>query len=97
IDKNFNAKWSDIHYEIFETEEEFQPTVENSIAFLKDENNRTRLAEILKKAMATGQPFDEEFEVVTAKGNARWLRLSGKGEIWDGELVRIYGMAQDIT
>src|SRR5690606_34151458 len=42
-------------------------------------------------------PFDEEFEVVTAKGNARWLRLSGKGEVRDGELVRIYGMAQDIT
>src|SRR5690606_13337198 len=71
--------------------------LENSIVFLKDEHNRTRLADIFKKAMAIGQPFDEEFEVVTAKGNARWLRLTGKGEVEDGEFVRIYGMAQDIT
>ena len=97
IDRNFKVMWSDIHYEIFETEEGFQPTIENSMEFLKDEQAKHRLQGIFRVAMTTGEGFDREFEIITAKGNTHWLRLAGKGEVRDGEFTRLYGIAQDIT
>jgi PAS domain S-box-containing protein len=97
IDRDLNVTWSDIHYQIFETEEGFQPTVENSMGFLKDLQAKERLQEFFRLAMTAGEGFDGEFEIITAKGNTRWLRLVGKGEVRDGDFVRLYGIAQDIT
>ena len=97
IDRNMKVTWSDIHYQIFETERDFQPTVENSMDFLKDDHAREKLWEFFNKAMSSGEAFDGQFEIITAKGNLRWLRFTGKGEVQDGEFVRLYGVAQDIT
>lgn len=97
IDRDNEVKWSEIHHRIFETEEGFQPRVENSVHFFKNEKDTARLWEVINEAKATGKPFDEEFEIITAKGNWRWLRFSGKGELRNGEFVRLYGTTQDIS
>jgi PAS domain S-box-containing protein len=97
IDRDYKVTWSDIHYQIFETEEGFQPTVENSLVFIKDEKDRDRFREFFQGTITNDDHFDEELEIITAKGNLRWLRFVGKGEDRDGELVRIYGIAQDVT
>lgn len=97
IDKERNVKWAEIHHEIFETEEGFVPTIENSFVFLKSKRDSERLEGIFNEGSAMGKSFDDEIEIVTAKGNPRWLRITGKGEVRDGELMRLYGIAQDIT
>ncbi|HLT07591.1 MAG TPA: PAS domain S-box protein [Cyclobacteriaceae bacterium] len=97
IDRDYNVTWSDIHYEIFETGDDYHPTTENGLKFLKHEADKERLRGVFLKSMETGAAFDEEFEVVTAKGNTKWIRFAGKGDVKDGELLRIYGISQDIT
>ena len=97
VDKHLNVKWSQLHYEIFETGPDFLPILEDGINFFKDDDNKTKFRRVFDTARATGEAFDEEFEVVTAQGNARWLRLIGQGEISNGEFRRMYGVAQDIT
>ena len=97
VDKDFNVRWSPLHYDIFETGQDFLPVLEDGINFFKGEENRERFRRVFDEAMRTGKAFDEEFEVVSAQGNARWLRLIGKGEMSNGEFVRMYGVAQDIT
>ena len=97
VDKDFNVRWSPLNYEIFDTGQDFLPILEEGINFFKGEENKARFRRVFDEAVRTGKTFDEEFEVVTAQGNARWLRLIGKGEISHGEFVRMYGVAQDIT
>lgn len=97
VDKDFNLRWSSLHYEIFETGPGFAPSLEEGINFFKGEENKARFRRLFDEAIRTGRMFDEEFEVVTAKGNVRWLRLIGEGEISNGKFRRVYGVAQDIT
>ena len=97
VDQDLNVKWSQLHYEIFETGPDFLPILEDGINFFKDDDNKAKFRRVFDTARATGEAFDEEFEVVTAQGNARWLRLIGQGEISNGEFRRMYGVAQDIT
>src|SRR5690606_18214429 len=97
VDKDFNLRWSSLHYEIFETGPGFAPSLEEGINFFKGEENKARFRRLFDEAIRTGRMFDEEFEVVTARGNTGWLRLIGKGKVSNGEFVRMYGVAQDIT
>src|SRR5690606_20146544 len=97
FDRDYRVIWSEIHYQILETDEDFLPTAENCLAFIKDIAVREKIRSLVLEAMSTGEPFEEEVEVVTAKGNSKWIRLAGQGEKQDGELLRLYGIAQDIT
>lgn len=97
VDKDFRVRWSPLHYEIFETGQDFLPVFEDGINFFKGEDNQVRFRRVFDEARRTGKAFDEEFEIVTAKGNERWLRIIGKAEISNGESLRMYGVAQDIT
>ncbi len=44
-----------------------------------------------------GTPWDLELPLVTAKGNARWVRTQGVAICEDGRPVRLLGAFQDIT
>jgi len=53
---------------------------------------------ILNRAMAEFRSFDNEFEIVTAKGNQRWIRVIGLPQSFAGKNCNeIYGLFQDIT
>lgn len=51
----------------------------------------------LKEAIILGKSYDVEAEVVTAKGNYRWVRTTGKAYQKDGITISISGAVQDIT
>lgn len=97
IHKGLNVRWSSLHDEIFETGTHLLSSLDACMNFFKDEENKAKFRRVFDEAADTGKAFDEEFEVVTAKGNARWLRLIGEGEISNGKFRRVYGVAQDIT
>lgn len=42
-------------------------------------------------------PRDEELEIITAKGNPKWVRAIGKAEFRNGVCARLMGSFQDIT
>ena len=55
------------------------------------------LAEAVNSAIKSGVPWDEEFEIITAKGRELWVRSIGLVDKENGITKRLYGTFQDIT
>lgn len=55
------------------------------------------LREAVRKVIFSGEPYDLELEIITAKGNHRWVRTVGKATKVNGKVVSIAGVIQDIT
>lgn len=53
---------------------------------------------VVKRALETGDPYEEEFEFIRPNGIHGWL-ISRGGAVGDksGKVIRLYGTAQDIT
>lgn len=88
--------WSDVTYEIHEVEPGFVPDVSSGITFYREGYSRDTIRQCVENAMLTGEPFDKELQIVTAKGNLLWVRAMGNTEFKDGKCIRIYGTFQDI-
>jgi PAS domain S-box-containing protein len=97
MDKDNRFNWSDIHYDIMEIEQGIEITKEFGVNLLRRQIDRDVFAEVYKNAVEKGDHFDVELNITTPKGNERWIRFIGKGELKDGEFVRMYGVGQDIT
>jgi PAS domain S-box-containing protein len=46
--------------------------------------------------MTQGTPFNQKLQIVTAKGEERWIKAAGKPIKKDGEIVKVFGTFQDI-
>jgi hypothetical protein len=59
--------------------------------------SRAKIEAAVEKCIADGTPYDLELEIVSAKGNHRWVRIIGL-PIWqNGKVVKMQGSLQDIT
>jgi PAS domain S-box-containing protein len=59
---------------------------------------RQHLDRILKACIREAQPYDEELEIVTAKGRRIWVRTIGEPVLGPaGDVIRINGALQDIS
>lgn len=82
---------------IHEVALDFQPTLESAVAFYSVEM-RPVLERTIQVAMETGQPWDLELPLITAKGRAIWVRACGEVEYGaSGQAVKLFGTLQDIT
>ncbi|WP_343670279.1 response regulator [Chitinophaga sp.] len=98
VDMRSNAVfWSDVTREILEVEVTDAATFSNGMRFYKEGENRRRLQAALAETIATGNPFNLELEIVTEKGNERWVRSRGSAQFENGRCKRLYGTLQDIT
>lgn len=89
--------WTPIVYEIHEVEPgDFTPTVESGVDFYREGYSRDRIQAVLAETIAKGGTWDEVLEIVTAKGNVRWVRAVGHSERRDGQAIRLLGSFQDI-
>lgn len=89
--------WSEQVYAIHEVEPGETITVERGIAFYAPED-RDRIQELFTACASERTPFDDEFRLVTAKGNRVWVRCVGEPvSDSDGKIVRVAGAFQDIT
>lgn len=89
--------WSDEVCAIHDEPAGFQPTVDQAIAYYAP-HDRQRLSERFAACCRDGTAFDEEFEVVTARGRHIWVRVIGQA-VHDeaGCILRAQGSTQDIT
>jgi signal transduction histidine kinase len=53
--------------------------------------------EAIQRAIEHGEPYDQEWEITTLKGNKRWVRTVGKANCENGKIKTISGSFQDIT
>jgi len=58
---------------------------------------RQKIETALREAVELGRPYDLELEMVTAKGNRKWVRTVGVPVMRDGRVVNVHGTMQDIT
>lgn len=56
-----------------------------------------KMTRALMSALDTGEGFDLELPLITARGRRIWVRAVGKAEHENGQPVRIVGAFQDIT
>jgi len=94
---NNNITWSEVLKEIYEVHLDYQPTFEDGLGFYKDDKYKDVLLRAINEATEENSVFDIDSEIVTAAGNTRWVRNTGKADIKDGKCIRLYGVTQDIT
>ena len=89
--------WTPMVYAIHEIDDpEYVPTLGTGIDFYREGYSRTRIREVIERTLADGTPWDEDLEIVTARGNIRWVRAIGHAERHEGKAVRLFGSFQDI-
>lgn len=95
LEKN-TVFWSEITKEIHEVETDYIPDLETGLSFYKKGRSRRAISRYIKRAFKTGKSWDDEFQIITDKGNERWIRVIGEVEHVNGNYNRIYGSFQDI-
>lgn len=89
--------WSDEVALIHDEVPGFSPLVSEGIMYYAPEW-RDKITQVFTKCAKEGIPYDEEMEIITAKGNKRWVRTNGRAERdGNGNIVRVSGSFQDIT
>lgn len=83
--------------EIHEVEPKFEFDLEKGLNFFKEGYDRERKRFVVNRAVEKGIPYNEELQIVTAKGNLRWVRSRGQAIHKKGVCVRLYGTFMDIT
>lgn len=94
---NKESRWSEVTANIHEVETDFKITPENSINFFKEGHSRDTIHSLFNRAIYHGEPYEAELEIITAKGNPRWILTTGIPVEVNGRINRIYGTFQDIT
>lgn len=89
--------WSPLLREIVEVDQHYVPDVAKGIALYKEGESREKVERALSKAIHEGEPYDIEVELVTARGNNRWVRSIAQPEMENGKCIRLAGIIQDIS
>ena len=90
-------EWSIQTARIHDEADGFTPPLDQAIAYYSPEH-RARVAETFRACLETGEPFEETFQLVTAKGNLVWVRTSGEAvRDRDGRIVAVEGALQDVS
>nr|WP_321496697.1 PAS domain S-box protein [uncultured Methanolobus sp.] len=55
------------------------------------------ISKAVQDAIEKEQPYDLELEIITAKGNHKWVRASGRPIVVDNKVTKMIGSFQDIT
>ena len=93
---NQTIYWSAEVHQLHETDSNtFVPDLATAIGFYRSDF-QPMVQECIDKSIRSGEPFDFEAVLVTAKKNEIWVRSVGKPEFLDGNCIRIFGSFQDI-
>lgn len=88
--------WSDVTCRLHDVASGYHPTLDEALQFYMPES-RPAIEAAFTMALATGQSWDLELKLVSAKGREFWARAVGSREIEDGKPVRLVGAFQDVT
>ncbi|PST61666.1 GGDEF domain-containing protein [Rhizobium sp. SEMIA4064] len=88
--------WTNTVYEFFDLVPQ-TPLARDEIVKLYTPETRKRLNEVRERAIRTGEGFTLDAQIVTAKGNSRWIRITACVEFTNGTAARIFGVKQDVT
>lgn len=95
----FNAPgpfWSDITCEIHDLPPGTRVTLDEAVSFFPPEH-RAQISADVRRACEQGRPYENEYQIVTAKGRRVWILTRGQ-PVHDekGRIVAVRGAIQDI-
>ena len=89
--------WTDETFRILEIDlTHGEPIVPKGIEFINPPYRATA-NEAIQRAIEHGEPYDQEWEITTAKGNKRWVHAVAKANYENSKIKSISGSFQDIT
>ncbi len=88
--------WSEQVRRIHEVEPDFVPSLETAISFYHP-SVRDEVQSLVARAIRTGEGWDREWPLITAKGNPIWVRAIGEPQFQNGRCIALNGTFQDIT
>lgn len=88
--------WSDITREIREAGPDFMPTLKHGMGNFKPGKDQNTIIKKVQECIDNGTSWEEELQIITEKGNLKWIRTIGKAEMLNGKCVKVYGSFQDI-
>lgn len=89
--------WSEQTSRIYQVPMSYQPDLSTAIEFFKSGKSRDSLTSAVEAAIAGGNKWHLELELVTGEGNTVWVSSFGEAEFVDGKCVRLFGTLQDVT
>ncbi|WP_127138659.1 sensor histidine kinase [Flagellimonas oceanensis] len=89
--------WSDVTKQIVQVADDFVPTMESISPFFNEGYYKDLAKDAMQNALENGDTYDLDLEVLTAKGNVRYVRNVGYPQMVNGSCVKIVGFLQDIT
>lgn len=89
--------WDFVTKSTYEVSGHFFPDPSSAINLYAGAEHRARIGTLIQQLIATGEPFIEQFEILTNNGNVKWVESSAQAEFENGECVMIFGTFQDIT
>ena len=90
--------WSDEIYRIYGRDRSLPPAVYPAVQQYFTAPSWQQLAAVVDNAIATGQGYECDAEVLRADGSRRWITARGQA-VGDaaGQVIKLYGTVQDIT
>jgi PAS domain S-box-containing protein len=88
--------WTDEVARIHELDPALPINAAEGIRYYTGES-RPRIEAAVREAIERATPYDLELEILTAKGNRRWIRTIGHPVVEDGKVVLVRGSFQDIS
>lgn len=88
--------WTEEVARIYDLDPNEPTDVANGIRFFAPES-RARVEAAIASALSDGVPYDLELEMITGAGNHKWVRTKGFPESFQGRVVKVRGIFQDIT
>ena len=81
---------------IHDLEPSQESNVELGLSFYVGES-RKKIEQAIKDAVEHARPYDLELELVSAKGNHKWVRTSALPILYEDKVVKMQGIFQDIS
>ncbi|MEP0368424.1 MAG: ATP-binding protein [Cyclobacteriaceae bacterium] len=93
---NDNVDWTSVTKRIFEVPANYIPNFTEKMEFYKPGKSREAMSKAINDALSFGLHWDMELQIVSAKGNVKWIRTIGRPTFADGKCVKLNGTFQDI-
>lgn len=75
---------------------DYTPVWEQALTYFAPDSQQC-IDEAMRRARTTGEPWDLELQLISAKGRRLWVRSTGAVEMVDGRPAKAWGALQDIT
>jgi len=94
--KTNTLHWDSATRRIHEVDASFTPQVDSAIQFYAPEA-RDMVQNYVTQSIESGQPWEFEAPLITAKGRRVWVRATGRVKMDNDHAVELSGIFQDIT